>query len=137
MSSVKRRRNCCRERRKFREGEGGKRTLDTERRNSGELGLKGRGKREEERRKREQSSRRVCKVFFDVVSGNTGKVISTTIEFPRGVGPEYWWERKGENMLCFLEELLEITPAKFAFVRHEINDCAIVAFDQDLRWLVV
>ena len=132
IQTEKKRRKFHRERRKFRESEGGERALETERGGSRKLGLEGRREREEKRRKREEGSRRLCEVFFNVVSGNTSKVICTTIKFPRGIRPEYWWQREGENMLRFFQELLQITPAKFAFVCHEVNDCAIVSFNKDL-----
>ena len=74
------------------------------------------GRREREKKGGEGSgkgSRGVGEVFRDKIPGDTSEKISTSIQFPRGIGPQDGGEGKGDDMLCFFKELLQIRAAVF------------------------
>ena len=66
-----------------------------------------------------------------MVTCNACEKVGAFVEFPGSIAPGTGGETKGEQMMCFLQSLLEVGATIFAGVRHKVDNRTVVALYND------
>ena len=64
-----------------------------------------------------------------MVTCNACEKVGAFVEFPGSIAPGTGGETKGEQMMCFLQSLLEVGATIFAGVRHNDNRTVVALYN--------